>query len=153
MGCGEEIIEFNYIACIILLKLAHEGAEKVASSKCKILHMGLGNSHYQYKLGDERIEHSAAKNDFWVLVDGKQDMSQQCAITVQKAKYILGCIKVKCSQQVEGGDPAPLLCAGEASPRLVRPDVESSAQERHRLVGVHTEKGHKNDPRDGTPLL
>ena len=33
------------------------------------------------------------------------------------------------------------------------PGVESSVQERHRPVGVHQEKGHQNDPMDGTPLL
>jgi len=31
--------------------------------------------------------------------------------------------------------------------------VESSVQERHGSVGAHPEEGHKNDPRDGTPLL
>jgi len=31
--------------------------------------------------------------------------------------------------------------------------VESSLQERHRPVGAHPEEGHRNDPRDGTPLL
>jgi len=46
----------------------------------------------------------------------------------------------KCGQQVEGGDPAPLLCAREASPA---PDVESSVQERHGPVAAHPEKGHK----------
>ena len=29
----------------------------------------------------------------------------------------------------------------------------SSVQERNRPVGVHPGEGHKNDPRDGTPLL
>ena len=33
------------------------------------------------------------------------------------------------------------------------PSVESSVQESHEPVGVHPEEGHKNDPRDGTPLL
>ena len=51
----------------------------------------------------------------------------------------------------QGGDPAPLLCAGEASPGVLHPDVESSMQER--CVGAHPEEGHKHDPRDGTPLL
>ena len=30
-------------------------------AKCKTLHFGRGNTHYQYKLGDERNEHSPAK--------------------------------------------------------------------------------------------
>ena len=30
-------------------------------SNCKLLHLGQGNIHYQYKLGDERIERSPAK--------------------------------------------------------------------------------------------
>ena len=59
----------------------------------------------------------------------------------------------KCGQQGEGGDPAPLLCAGESSLGVLCPNVESSVQERHGPVGACTEKGHKNDPRAGTPLL
>ena len=56
-------------------------------------------------------------------------------------------------QQVEGGDPAPLLCAGEASPVTLHPDVESSVQERHGPVGVCPEFGPKNDLRARTSLL
>jgi len=56
-------------------------------------------------------------------------------------------------QQGEGGDPAPLLCAGVASPGVLRPDVESSVQKRDGAVRAHPEEGHRNDPRDGTPLL
>ena len=53
----------------------------------------------------------------------------------------------------QGDDPAPLLCTGETSPGVLHPDAWSSIQERHRLVGVHLEEGHKNDSRDGTAYL
>ena len=61
-------------------------------SKCKVLHMGHCNPHYRYKLGSVRMEHITAKKGLRIL-DGKLDMSQQCALTAQKANRILGCIK------------------------------------------------------------
>lgn len=48
--------------------------------------------YYQYRLGDERLEHSPAKKNMRAMVDGKLDMSQQCT-EVQKVNRILGCIK------------------------------------------------------------
>ena len=62
-------------------------------SKCKPLHLGCGNPYYQYKLGSIRIEHSPSRKDLGVLVDGKLNTSQQCALTAQKTKCILGCIR------------------------------------------------------------
>ena len=79
-------------------------------------------------------------------MDGKQDMRQQCALTAQKANHILGRNK----RNVASKAREVIL------PELVRshlhPDVESSVQESHEPVRVHPEEGHKNDPRDGTPL-
>ena len=59
----------------------------------------------------------------------------------------------KHGQKGEGGDPALLLCTGEASPGVLRPDVEFSVQEKHGPVSVCPEEGHKNDPGDGTPPI
>jgi len=58
-------------------------------SKCKVLRVARGNIHYQYKLGDERIERSPAKRDLRVLVDGRLDMNEQSELAAKKANCIL----------------------------------------------------------------
>ena len=42
-------------------------------SKCKVLHLGHGNSHCKYKLGGaKKVEHSPAKKNLEIVVDGKR---------------------------------------------------------------------------------
>jgi len=48
---------------------------------------------------------------------------------------------------------ALLFGTDETPPGVLHPVAESSIQEIHRPAGAHPEKGHKNDPRDGTALL
>ena len=68
--------------------------------KCKILHMGQGNPHYEYQLGDERLECCPAEKYLGVLLSEKLDMSQQCALTAQKANCILGCSQSSVASRV-----------------------------------------------------
>ena len=90
-------------------------------SKWKVLHLGHSNSHYQYKVGDVRIEHSPVEKDLELVVDGKLDMSQQCAIASQKANHILGYIKRSMASRLREVI-LPLYSA------LVRPHLEYCIQ-------------------------
>ena len=70
-----------------------------------------------------------------------------------KGQLHLGLHPQQHGQQVDGGDSAPLLCSGETPLGVLCPALEPSAQERHGPVGGGPEECHKNDRRDGTPLL
>jgi len=108
--------EIEKWACVKLMRFN--------KAKWRLLHLGRGNPHYQYRLGDEGIESSPAEKDLRVVVDEKLDMSQQGALTAQKANRIPGCIKS--SVPSRSREVILSLCS-----TLVRPHLESSIQLRN----------------------
>jgi len=66
---------------------------KFNMAKCKVLCMHRGNPKHNYKLCREWCEGILAEKDLRVLVDKELNMTWQRALTAQKAKCILGCIK------------------------------------------------------------
>ena len=67
--------------------------------------------------------------------NGLQDCTHRVLINVWK--------------ELSEGNSAPVVFVGETLPGVLHPDVEFSVQKRHGPVG----RGHKNDPRDGTPPI
>ena len=61
-------------------------------------------------------------------MDGKLDMSQQCALAAQKADCIQDCIKRSMASKLKEVI-LPLYSTGEASPGVLCPDMESSERQ------------------------
>ena len=67
------------------------------------------------------------------LVDVKLNMSQQCAFNPESQLYP-GLHQKNCGQQVEGGDPACLLCEGKVSPGVLCFGAGECPEEGHKKM-------------------
>jgi len=115
---GKEAIQMDLER---LEKWDHANTMKFNKARCKVLHMGRGHPKHKYRLNIKRIERSPEEKDLGMLVDQKLSMAQQCALTVQKASCVMGCIKRRVASRLREVI-LPLFSA------LVRPNLESCIQ-------------------------
>ena len=97
---------------------------KFNRSKCWILHLEQSNPGCMYKLEDESLESSPVERYLGVWVDGKLNMTQQCALAAKRANPVLLCIKHSIARRLREVI-VPLYTA------LVQPHLEYCVQSEH----------------------
>jgi len=94
---------------------------KFNKAKCRVLHLGQGNSKHKHRLGGEWIKSSLEEQDFRVLVEKKPNTTWQCVLTARKANCILGCITTSMARR-------SMKVILPLHSTLVRPHLESCIQ-------------------------
>uniref|UniRef100_A0A8C3F2F9 Reverse transcriptase domain-containing protein n=1 Tax=Chrysemys picta bellii TaxID=8478 RepID=A0A8C3F2F9_CHRPI len=104
-----------------LVNWSNRNRMKCNSEKCKVMHLGMTNKNFSYKLGTHWLEVMEEEKDLGVLVDRRITMSRQCDVAVKKANAVLGCIR----RGISSRDKEVLLPLYKA---LVRPHLEYCVQ-------------------------
>uniref|UniRef100_A0A8C3F547 Reverse transcriptase domain-containing protein n=1 Tax=Chrysemys picta bellii TaxID=8478 RepID=A0A8C3F547_CHRPI len=104
-----------------LVNWSNSNKMKFNSEKCKVMHLGITNKNFSYKLGTHQLDVMEEEKDLRVLVDRRMTMSQQCDVAVKKANAVLGCIR----RGISSRDKEVLVPLYKA---LVRPHLEYCVQ-------------------------
>ncbi|CAM5110902.1 unnamed protein product [Natator depressus] len=104
-----------------LVNWSNSNRMKFNSEKCKVMHLGINNKNFSYKLGTHQLEVTEEEKDLGVLVDHRMTMSRQCDMAVKKANAVLGCIR----RGISSRDKEVLVPLYKA---LVRPHLEYCVQ-------------------------
>ncbi|CAM5091881.1 unnamed protein product [Eretmochelys imbricata] len=76
-----------------LVNWGNSNRMKFNSEKCKIMHLGINNKNFSYKLGMYQLEVTEEEKDLGILVDHRMTMSRQCDMAMKKANAALGCVR------------------------------------------------------------
>ena len=87
------------------------------AEKCKIIHMGRGNSKYKYYLDNVELDETGEERDLGILITKDLKASSQCNAAYKKASRILGMM----SRTIKYKNKETLLCLYKS---LVRPLLE-----------------------------
>ncbi|CAM5122864.1 unnamed protein product [Eretmochelys imbricata] len=104
-----------------LVNWSNSNRMKFNTQKCKVMHLGINNKNFCYKLGTHQLEVTEEEKDLRVLVDHRMTMSHQCDMAVKKANAVLGCIR----RGISSRDKEVLVPLYKA---LMRPHLEYCVQ-------------------------
>ncbi|CAM4453019.1 unnamed protein product [Caretta caretta] len=104
-----------------LVNWSNSNRMKLNSEKCKVMHLGINNKNFSYKLGMHQLEVTEEEKDLGVLVGHRMTMSRQCDMAVKKANAVLGCIR----RGISSRDKDVLVLLYK---ELVRPHLEYCVQ-------------------------
>ncbi|CAM4536291.1 unnamed protein product [Lepidochelys kempii] len=104
-----------------LVNWSNSNRMKFNREKRKVMHLGINNENFSYKVGTHQLEVMEEEKDLGVLVDYRMTMSRQCDMAVKKANVVLGCIR----RDISSKDKEVLVPLYKA---LMRPHLEYCVQ-------------------------
>ncbi|RMC22456.1 hypothetical protein DUI87_00770 [Hirundo rustica rustica] len=99
---------------------AESNKMKFNKSKCQVLHFGHNNPLQCYRLGTVWLDSAQEERDLGALVTAAEHEPAVCP-GGQEGQWHPGLDQEWCGQQEQGGHSSPVLCTGEATPRVLCP--------------------------------